>query len=251
MNNVISIITAVHAPAVKFLPEAYDSLLRQDLPEGWDWQWVVQEDGQTDALPGAIPADSRISFGSGRPGGPGVARTLALSRATGSLVKVLDADDMLTPGSLARDIDALTSNPNVGWTSAKGLDLLPDGTTVGWDQDDPPGGVLEGSFVFDFWRTHDYRLPVLPAALCIRRELIFALGGWMALPASEDAGLLLAASVVSDGYFIAETGMLYRKWPGQSTAGAAHTDVVERPARMAVIEERVQALRALRDRALR
>jgi glycosyltransferase involved in cell wall biosynthesis len=247
MTNVISVITAVHTPAVRYLPDAFASLERQTLPSGWEWQWVIQEDGETGNASDAVPTDARISLGSGRPGGPGVARTLGLSRVEGSLVKVLDADDVLTPGALARDIDVLANHPHIGWTTAKGLDLLPDGTTVSWDQDDPPEGPLSGAFVFDFWREHDYRLPVLPATLCIRRELALALGGWMALPASEDTGLLLAASVVSAGYFISQTGILYRKWPGQSTAGAAHTDTVERPARMAVIEQRVRALRGLLD----
>ncbi|QEV39866.1 hypothetical protein CP978_16030 [Streptomyces nodosus] len=49
-----------------------------------------------------------------------------------------------------------------------------------------------------------------------------ALGGWMALPSSEDTGLLMALNAVSTGWFIEECGLLYRKWPGQSTAQDAH-----------------------------
>jgi len=72
-----------------------------------------------------------------------------------------------------------------------------------------------------------------------------ALGGWMALPASSDTGLLMAADAVSDGYFSAETGLLYRKWPGQMTNQVAHTEPSERAARMRIIEERALALRSL------
>ncbi len=60
--------------------------------------------------------------------------------------------------------------------------------------------------------------------LCVRRDLLFALGGWMTLPASGDTGLLMALNVVAAGYFIAETGLLYRKWPGQVTSQPAHVD---------------------------
>jgi hypothetical protein len=67
----------------------------------------------------------------------------------------------------------------------------------------------------------------------------------MALPASGDTGLLLAANANSAGYFIAEVGLLYRKWPGQMTNQAAHTAEVERPARMAIVEARAAALSAL------
>jgi glycosyltransferase involved in cell wall biosynthesis len=242
VTHVISVITAAHPPTIPYLRDAYESLRQQALPAGWDWQWVVQEDGQSGQVAAALPENPRISAGNGRPGGPGVARTMTLARAIGSLVKVLDADDQLLPGTLARDITVFTEHPDVGWTTSKALDLLPDGSTVAWDQDDPPEGRLDSHDVFAYWLDHDHRAQVLPSTICIRRELLLAVGGWMALPASEDTGMLLAASVLSPGYFIAEDGLLYRKWPGQSTAQTAHLDPAERDGRMAVIEARVRAL---------
>jgi glycosyltransferase involved in cell wall biosynthesis len=244
LTQLVSVITPVHAPSVGYLADAYRSLAEQVMPDGWDWQWLVQEDGQTGLLDGVLPDDARISVGTGRTGGPGVARTLALARATGELVKVLDADDQLLPGTLARDIDALTRHPHVGWTTSRVLDLLPDGSTVGFEHDPPDGPITRGE-VLDFWRTHDYRASVHPATLCLRRDLLLALGGWMALPASEDTGLLIAANVVSDGYFTAEAGLLYRKWPGQATNQAAHREPGEYVARMHLIQERAEALRSL------
>src|SRR5262245_47727076 len=46
-NSVISVITAVHGDTVGHLPATYASLASQVLPVGWDWEWLVQEDGQT------------------------------------------------------------------------------------------------------------------------------------------------------------------------------------------------------------
>ncbi|MFG2825797.1 glycosyltransferase family 2 protein [Kitasatospora sp. NPDC048365] len=244
MGNVISVITAVHGPAAEYLGDAYKSLLEQELPAGWDWQWVIQEDGETDDVRPHVPDDARISFGQSRHGRAGMARTMGLSRATGRFVRVLDADDMLTPGALARDLAVLTGRPDVAWTTSRVLDLLPDGTTVGFDQD-PPEGPIERGEVLRHWQAHDFRAQVHPATLCARRELVLALGGWMALPASEDTGLLLALNAVSRGWFSAETGLLYRKWPGQSTSQAAHSQEIERMARMAVVEARAEALLAL------
>src|SRR5699024_10689311 len=195
---VITVMPAVHAPGAGFLSEAYQSLVEQELPDGWEWQWVVQEDGQTEEVAPRIPNDSRISFGQGRAGRAGMARTLALPRAEGSLVRVLDADDQLTPGALARDIEVLTQHPDVGWTTSRVLDLLSDGETRGFDGD-PDEGVLEQGSVLQSWQANDHRSPVHPATLCVRRELLLALGGWMALPASEDTGLLLALDAVSEG----------------------------------------------------
>lgn len=241
MNRRIVIVTAVHAPSAPFLREAYASLLAQELPGGWEWHWVVQEDGLTDAVAPYIPDDARVTFRQGRPGGPGVARTIALAHAEGEYVKVLDADDQLTPGTLARDLAALEADRTLGWATSRALDRLPDGSTVGFPGD-PANGPVERGTVLDHWKSHDHRAQVHPATLFARRELVLALGGWMALPASEDTGLLLALNSVSRGWFSAEVGLLYRKWEGQATGQAAHVDAGERDARMAVVEARARAL---------
>jgi glycosyltransferase involved in cell wall biosynthesis len=222
----ITVVTAVHAPSARFLPDAYRSLCAQELPDGWEWTWVVQEDGRTDE---------------GRPGGPGVARTIALAHADGPYVKVLDADDQLPPGTLARDLAALEADRTLGWATSRVLDLLPDGSTAGFP-DDPDQGPVERGAVLDYWKAHGFRAQVHPATLFVRRDLLTALGGWMALPASEDTGLLLALNAVSRGWFSREVGLLYRKWEGQVTGQAPHTDPAEREARMAVAEARARAL---------
>jgi hypothetical protein len=241
MTNLVSVITPVHGPGARYLAEAHASLARQEMPPGWDWEWIIQEDGETGDVRPHVPADPRISFEQGRRGRAGMARTLGLARARGDLVKVLDADDMLTPGALRRDIEVLAEQRGVAWTTSRVLDLLPDGSTVGFDSDPPAGPITQGA-VLERWRTHDYRSPVHPATLCARRDLVIALGGWMALPSSEDTGLLMALNAVSTGWFVEECGLLYRKWPGQSTAQSGHHDEAERRARMKVVEERAEAL---------
>ncbi|MFD5536451.1 glycosyltransferase family 2 protein [Streptomyces sp. NPDC127079] len=241
MSRRVTVVTAVHAPSARFLPEAYGSLCEQRLPDGWEWRWLIQQDGAGDGVLPYVPDDVRVSFRQGRAGGPGVARTMALARAEGPYVKILDADDQLTPGALARDLAVLEADPAVGWATSRALDLLPDGTTAGFPGD-PEEGPVERGAVLDFWAANGFRAQVHPATLCVRRELLLALGGWMALPASEDTGLLLALNAVSRGWFSARAGLLYRKWEGQVTGQSAHTDPVEREARMAVVAARARAL---------
>ncbi|MGW1956213.1 glycosyltransferase family 2 protein [Streptomyces sp. NPDC001920] len=241
MTRRVVVVTAVHGPSARFLPEAHTSLVQQELPAGWEWHWVIQEDGWTDEVRPYVPDDARVTFRQGRSGGPGVARTIALAHAEGEYVKILDADDRLTPGALARDVAALEADGSVGWTTSRALDLLPDGSTAGFPGD-PEEGPIERGSVLDFWKANGYLAQVHPATLCVRRELLLGLGGWMALPASEDTGLLLALDAVSRGWFSAEVGLLYRKWEGQATGQAAHVDPVERAARMAVVEARARAL---------
>ncbi len=244
MSRLVSIVTAVHAPSAPFLAEAYASLCAQELPHGWEWRWVVQEDGRTGAVRPHVPDDPRVVFRQGREGrqaGPGVARTMALADADGPYVKVLDADDRLAPGALARDLAALEADPGLGWATSRVLDLLPDGTTAGFPGD-PEHGPVERGAVLDFWKANGFRAQVHPATLLVRRDLLLALGGWMALPASEDTGLLLALDSVSRGWFSSEVGLLYRKWEGQVTGHASHVEPAEREARMAVVEARARAL---------
>ncbi|MFI5799275.1 glycosyltransferase family 2 protein [Streptomyces sp. NPDC051677] len=246
MSRRIVIVTAVHAPPARYLPEAYESLRAQELPTGWEWQWVIREDGTTNEVARHVPvADARVTFRQGRAGGPGVARTLALAHAEGEYVKVLDADDRLAPGALARDLASLEGDPDLGWATSRVLDLFPDGSTAGFPGD-PAEGPIERGTVLAHWKAHDFRAPVHPASLFARRNLLTALGGWMALPASEDTGLLLALNSVSRGWFTAEVGLHYRKRDGQVTGQASHVDPVERAARMAVVEARARALESFR-----
>ncbi|TDX84954.1 glycosyltransferase [Amycolatopsis arida] len=240
----ISVVTAVIAGREDYLGEAYDSLRSQSLPDGWTWQWVVQEDGETGEPAARLAAahdDPRVVFGSGRHGRAATARTLALAQVTGELVRTLDADDLLTEGALYRDVATMVAHPELGWCVSPAVDLLPDGATVPGPRDPKPGplppGVLAAGQELG-------ELPVVGTTLCARTELVRALGGWQALPADEDVALMLAAEAVAPGWMLSEPGLIYRKWPGQSTADTGHLHPAEKAARRRAMLDRVRALRA-------
>lgn len=237
----MSVITTVLPAKSDHLEQAWLSLREQSLPKDWSWEWILQFDGP-EPLRWEQPDDDRIRVQrSDRTWGPAISRNLGLGRASGSLVKVLDADDMLSEGQLGREVGVFGNHTNVGWVTSRALDLLPDGQLAGF-AGDPDEGVLQRGSIVDYWRDNDNRACVHPATLTMRSSLLLALGGWMALPSSEDTGLLLALNTVADGYFLGTPGLYYRKWPKQLTAEDGHRDPESRARRFRLIDKRIDAL---------
>jgi glycosyltransferase involved in cell wall biosynthesis len=236
----LSVITAVKADRSDHLLALYESLKRQALPPGWDWRWVLQEDGETGEPLAMLPDDPRISAGMAPWGRAPRARTVALSRVDGKLVRAVDADDVLPEGALYRDIEALSAHPEMGWCVSPAVDLLEDGSTRPGPRDPEPG-PLPPRFLERGERAG--LIPVLGGTMCAHTELIQALGGWPALW-SEDVGLLLAAEAVAPGWMLGEPGLLYRRW--HKAAGSAKDKQSASPPTPAreVMVARVQALRA-------
>lgn len=239
MRRVITVMSPVFVGGHHHLRDAYESLWQQEMPPGWEWQWCVQEDGTTGIPRSLLPDDPRISYGSSLPGRAGVARTMALSRASGELVRTLDADDLLLPGALARDIEALR---RVAWCVSAGLDLHPDGTTTPGPYDPPSGPLPEDLF---FSEQQENRLSVLAANLAAHTDLVRALGGWPAFSGAETVGLLLALEAVTPGEFIAEPSMLYRRHDNQTTASPQYWNAEESEVRLTIALDRAAVLRRL------
>ncbi|MCN9241184.1 glycosyltransferase family 2 protein [Streptomyces sp. RY43-2] len=211
----ISIITPVHDGGHQYLSEAYASLTEQTLPQGWSWEWIVQEDGRSRRPLAHLPDDPRVRYAVGRRGGAGVARTLGLARATGSVVRALDADDLLTEGALQRDIEELTTHPHAGWCVSGALDLLPDGRLVPGPYD-PLAGALGYETLREAYEAD--RFPIVGTHLAARTDLVRAVGGWPALPALEALALVLICAAVAPGRMLDTPGGIYRKHNNQTTA---------------------------------
>jgi len=105
----VSIITAVYNGA-PFLHEAIASVFSQTLA---DWEWIIVDDGSTDATPeilGAI-ADPRVRVVRQDNRGVAAARNAALDLVRGDFVAFLDADDRLPTESLAKRVALFESQP--------------------------------------------------------------------------------------------------------------------------------------------
>ncbi|WP_052230374.1 glycosyltransferase [Streptomyces sp. CT34] len=233
----ISVITAVHEGGHHFIGDTYESLREQKLPDDWQWEWCVQEDGTSGIPAKSLPSDPRIRFGTGLRARIAVTRTHALARATGDLIRTLDADDVLLPGALERDIETLERVP---WCVSACIDLHEDGSTAPGPCD-PPGGPLEPA---RFHReVRERNLSVQATTFAAHRRLVMALGGWQALSGAETVALLLAAEAVAPGEFIAEPSVFYRKHPHQTTASHHYWEPAEAATRIDALVQRADALR--------
>lgn len=218
----ISIITAAYAPGAHYVDETIRGVEQQELPQGWDLEWIVQEDGSNPSLAGRF---ARLDYAKYEANGVhlGIAstRNLALTRATGELLQVLDSDDLLLPGALASLIPLFGAS-SIHWAVGQADDLMPDGRRIQWESALPYGIVAAGT-VNAWAESHDANWPIHCAGLMLRSAAVRAVGGWVGLPSDEDISMFAALSEISDGYNFDGVTWLYRQHPQQVTR-TQHTE---------------------------
>jgi len=232
----ISLITAVSASHVKFLPELWQSIRTQTTPGDWSFHWYVQEDGPSGE--GRSFADSLSSLAvscqnSDTPGGVAETRNLALARVQGEFIMVVDADDVLTEHALRRTIKTLTTG--AVWCGAQALDysdgkgtprqggyslrLQPDGThpneatkynPMSWRGPMAPGQIGE------CWESYAV-LPFHPATFATRTDAVWKSGGWPGLQRDEDTAMILALTDVHAGVVLDDANIMYRHHSQQTS----------------------------------
>jgi glycosyltransferase involved in cell wall biosynthesis len=218
MNMHVDVVTAVHSPYARFLPDVWASL--QDQTHD-DWTWFIAIDGDDDEIRTALheceaAADPRVRIiTTGVQQGPAVARNAALDKCTGPFLQNLDADDQLEPTALETLLTAFARYPSAGFAVGQARDLV--GTELHKFKLPIAPGLLERGKVIDHWDHEfgDYRLPVHPAGAMWRLDLVLLAGFWQALWGMEDTGLLMSGSALAEGILVEDETLRYRKHPGQ------------------------------------
>jgi len=211
----LSIVTAAHAGRADFLPSTGKSVASQELPPGWELEWLVQEDGAEPHLAEIVETVPQARYhANGQQRGIADTRNLALSRARGDLVRTLDSDDLLLPGALAGPIERFAEHPELHWVATRPKYLDRDGTWFTYFLLLPTGIVRPG-VVGDYLMQHRM-CPLHCAGLTMRTASVRALGGWAANPRTEDIELLAALSELTPGYLESEESWIYRMHDGQT-----------------------------------
>lgn len=217
----VEVLTAVHAAYERYLPDAWRSLAAQTHT---DWRWLVQVDGELDGIPTALSrcgalADPRVSLSAnGTREGAAVTRNVALGRSAAPLIQNLDADDELEPTALSTLLTALRDHPDAGFAVGPARDLHASGALREFPIALPDGPIPRGALV-DAWITEPdrYRVPVHPAGVMWRRDLLLTVGGWSAAHGMEDTALLMAASALAPGVVVRGPTLRYRRHRAQTS----------------------------------
>lgn len=249
----LSIITPAWSPTeehVNFLLECYESLRRQvDLGE-WEWEWLIQEDGEHPRLRERLPDDPRIRYAAhGVRSGAASCRTWALQRAQGELIRSLDSDDVLLPRGLAVPLELLAEYPQAVWAAGERWELLMPERRINQQPLTTAleDGLVRPGLVVEMLRdTTEFVIHC--AGLTIKTNIIRAFGGWMALPRSEDIIMLSVVNLFYPGAYSSEPTFLYRRWSRQLTQQQWWKDL--KPVVRSILWQRVEAVRAIAaDRA--
>jgi glycosyltransferase involved in cell wall biosynthesis len=210
----ISIITPLYQPRLEHLRETIRSVADQVLPPTLDVEWIVQEDGPDRTFSSDFWNAGNVSYmANGAHLGVATTRNIALARAHGDLIQVLDQDDYLLPHALATVAPCFT-DPAVHWAVGQADDLLEDGSRKQWPSVLPYGVIppgLANSIAIERggnWVVHC-------AGLMLRTAVLRALGGWIAGWGDDDIVMFAGLAEVTHGHNVNSITWLYRQHSGQ------------------------------------
>jgi glycosyltransferase involved in cell wall biosynthesis len=236
----LSVLTAAIGEWAEYVAEAGKSLAAQELPSGWDLEWVVQEDGPEPVLADVIGRFPFARYEANRRRlGTATTRNLALRRVGGQLVHLLDCDDLMLPGGLAAALRVFDAHPRVHWVAGQADNLMPDGARVAFDPLRPPGPIEAGEL--NEFALVEGRVEILPHSLTFRTGIVRALSGWSAAVPGEDTLLLVAVAELTAGYYLPEVTWLYRQHERQGSRDPYWTARLSNAAEMT--RQRIGALR--------
>ena len=121
----VSVVIAAHN-AEAYIGETIESILAQ---EGISCEILVMDDGSRDRTGEVVKSfGSKVKYRYAPPsGGPSKPRNLGVQLATGEFVATFDADDVMLPGKLKAQIDALRAHPEIPCVVADYRNFSEDG----------------------------------------------------------------------------------------------------------------------------
>ena len=206
MNAVLAVLVPV-CNGAKFLRECLDSILRQDFR---DFLLFVCDDGSTDQTPAILreyaARDARIHILT-NPRNMGIAATrnrlLEAIPENAAFAAWIDADDVMRPGRLTRQIEFLNTHPAIGGV-ASSLEIIDENSrTTGSRHYPEDAGEIR--------RQLPLHNVLAQPAMMLRTELIRRVGSYsLSCPVCQDYDYWLRCLEYSDFANLKEPVLRYR-----------------------------------------
>ncbi len=218
-------------PLVSVLIPAYNAArwIEEALRSAIDQTWsrkeiIVVDDGSSDNTARAVRSHqcSFVQLVTQEHQGAAGARNRALSLAQGDYIQWLDADDLLAPDKVARQMEAaLEASPRILFSSAFAtfhIDPSRASVLTGplW-KDLPPVEWITQKFANNTWMS--------PAVWLVSRELTGAAGPWNPELSRDDDGEYFCRVVAASEFvrFVSEARSYYRQWNAASLSRSSNT----------------------------
>ncbi len=243
-----------------FLPEAVLSVISQ---VGANTQVIIVDDASTDnslSVAQSLAAEHAevmvLSNASNR--GPVHTFNHGLEHATGEYLVRLDADDLLTPGSLRRAIDVCQVHPEVGLVYGHPVHF--SGSSRPAARQQVKGWALWSGMDWVEERCRAGVNVITSPEVLMRMSIVRQMGGQRDLPHGHDMEMWLRIASVSDVAFIRGADQAWHRDHAQSLSARKVNDAVDLAERAKVFEtlfswmtspaDRVAKMRSLTDKAL-
>lgn len=197
--------------AERYLGETLASVFAQTVQP---YEIIVVDDGSQDGTEMVVRSfGDRIRYIRQQNQGISGARNTAIREATGDWIAFLDADDLMLPRKLERQIAAIEANPHLLFVYSGFAYLYPDGST----QEMPAVSAR------DLWPTLRYRQPILPSTSIVRRSALEEEGGFKRVTRRyfpEDWDLwfrLIRRHTASAFHEVPEVLTMYRWWENNTS----------------------------------
>ncbi len=183
--------------AAPWIGQALDSALQQTWPR---LEVIVVDDGSTDGTDRIASkfASARCRIVRQEPRGASVARNHAFELAQGDLIQYLDADDLLGPDKIARQVAAMRSRGRLALSWSSAVYLLA-GTADGKSRYEP-ARLAEASgadFLAHLWGGESAPGLMLVHQWLATRELIARAGPWNESLSVDDDGEFFARVILA------------------------------------------------------
>ena len=239
----VSVLMTIFNPG-PYLKPAIESLLAQSHR---DFELIAIENGSTDGAKEIIrayaEADPRIRlFDLPENIGRSPALNLALSRATGPLIAVLDADDLSHPQRLEKQVAYLRTHPEILAVGTWCDQIAPDGALI--EVLRPPAEAAE------LRQSLAWQNPLVHSSIMYRRQVALEVGGYpLANPLCHDFALWLALAGRGELANLPERLTSWRLHPSNATFRPAQA--LSRMEEMIAVFERAVGLGGYGPEALR